>query len=446
MHFFELILYHILKLKKRINVITMGCSKNLIDSERLMRQLDASGFKIIHDAGLDEAPAVVVNTCGFIHDARQESIDMILRCAKAKKDGVIEHLFVTGCLSELYKKELEQEIPEVDRYFGSRSMEEIVSRLTAEGYRYELRNERIVSTPAHYAYLKIAEGCNNSCAFCIIPQIRGPHISTSIEDLAAEAAFLAGKGVRELQIISQDISFYGLDLYGKQMLPKLIERLCEIGGIDWLRLHYAYPNRFPIDILEMMLCEPKICRYLDIPVQHISDKILKKMRRNITGKETRELIETIRSKVPDISLRTSLIVGHPGETEKDFAQLVDFVAQTRFERLGVFTYSHEENTYAAKQYSDRIPKRVKMQRADHIMEIQRNISEEHNRKKIGKTATVIIDRLEGDFYVGRTQFDSPEVDNETLIPSSNNDLKTGSFYEVEIYDATEFDLFARLIE
>jgi len=425
---------------KRINIITMGCSKNLVDSERLMRQLNAAGFETVHNARLDEAPVVVVNTCGFIHDARQESVDMILQCVEAKKKGVIEHLFVTGCLSELYKKELEREVPEVDQYFGARNLEEIIRRLAGK-YRQDFRNERILTTPAHYAYLKIAEGCNRTCAFCSIPLIRGPHVSTPIDDLLCEAAFLAEKGVKELLVISQDVTYYGLDTCGKQMLPELIARLCEIESIRWLRLHYTYPNRFPMEIVEMMQRERKICRYIDIPVQHISDKVLKNMRRNITGSETVALIEKIRSKIPDIALRTTLIVGHPGETDKDFEQLADFVEQTRFDRLGVFTYSHEENTYSAKHYRDTISQKLKQERADHIMKIQQRISEELNRQKIGKTFNVIIDRTEDDFYVGRTEYDSPEVDMEILIPRNNTILNTGNFYPIKIYDATEYDLY-----
>ena len=432
-----------MKADTRINIITMGCSKNLVDSERLMRQLEAAGFECIHDARLDEAPAAVVNTCGFIHDARQESVDMILQCAEAKKKGIIGQLFVMGCLPELYKEELEREIPEVDRYFGARNMEEII-RTLAGNYRCDLRSERVITTPAHYAYLKIAEGCSRACAFCSIPHIRGAHVSTPMEDVVAEASFLAGKGVRELLVISQDVSYYGLDLYRKPMLPELLNRICNIKGIDWVRLHYAYPARFPMEIVEMMLRERKICRYMDIPVQHISDKVLKKMRRNITGSETVALIEKIRDKVPDIALRTTLIVGHPGETEKDFTQLADFVEQTRFDRLGVFTYSHEENTFAAQHYRDSIPQKVKQQRAGHIMEIQRRISEGLNRQKTGKTFTTIIDRAESDYYVGRTEYDSPEVDTEVLIPRGSAVLKTGNFYPVEIYDATEFDLYGKV--
>jgi len=430
-------------LEKRINIITMGCSKNLVDSEHLMRQLDAAGFECVHDARLDEAPVVVVNTCGFIHDARQESVDMILQCVNAKNKGLIEHLFVMGCLSELYKKELEREVPEVDRYFGARNMEEIVRRLAGD-YRFELRNERVISTPAHYAYLKIAEGCDRTCAFCSIPYIRGQHVSKPLEDIISEATYLTGKGVRELLVISQDVSYYGLDLYRKQMLPELMSRLCEIEGIEWVRLHYAYPNRFPMEIVDMMQRERKICRYLDIPVQHISDRILKKMRRNITGSETMALIEKIRGKVPGIALRTTLITGFPGETEKDFTQLADFVEHTRFDRLGVFTYSHEENSYAARHYRDNIPQKVKQERANHIMEIQRRISEELNRQKTGKTFTVIIDRIVGEHYIGRTECDSPEVDMEVLIPRSNAILETGNFYEIEIYGTTEFDLYGKV--
>ncbi len=427
-------------MKNRINIITMGCSKNLVDSEHLMRQLVAAGFEALHDARLDEASAVVVNTCGFIHDARQESIDMILQCVDAKNRGIIEHLFVIGCLSELYQKELEKEIPEVDQYFGTKSMEEIVRRLTND-YRYDLRNERIVSTPGHYAYLKIAEGCNRTCAFCSIPYIRGQHVSVPLDDVTAEATFLAGKGVKELLVISQDITYYGLDLYKQQMLPELIAQLCRIDNIEWIRLHYTYPNRFPMEIIDMMQRERKICRYIDIPIQHISDKVLKKMRRNITGGETSALIDKIRSKVSDIGLRTTLIVGHPGETEKDFMQLVDFVEKTRFDRLGVFTYSHEENTYAATHYRDTIPGKVKRERADHIMSIQKRISEDLNRQKIGRTFKTIIDRCEGDYYIGRTEYDSPEVDMEVLIPYKEQTLEPGQFYTVRVNEATEYDLY-----
>jgi ribosomal protein S12 methylthiotransferase len=337
---------------------------------------------------------------------------------------------------------LEREIPEVNQYFGARNMEEII-RSIASDYRHSICNERIITTPTHYAYLKIAEGCSRTCAFCSIPHIRGPHISTPVEDLVSEAEFLAAKGVSELSVISQDISYYGLDLYRRQMLPELLSRLCEIEGIRWIRLHYAYPNRFPMKIMDLMQREPKICHYLDIPIQHVSDMVLKNMRRNITGKETAALIETIRKKVPGIALRTTLIVGHPGETDRDFEQLVAFVEQTQFDRLGVFTYSHEENTYAALHYRDRTPQKVKRRRADQIMEIQQRISEKLNRQKIGKTFKTIIDRIEGDYYIGRTEYDSPEVDGEVLIPRTSADLKTGNFYDVKIYDAKEYDLYGK---
>jgi len=434
----------------------MGCSKNRVDSERLLRQLDATGFEVKHDALIDAAPVTVINTCGFIHDARQESVDIIVQCIEAKNNGVIKNLFVIGCLSQLYKKDLEQELPEVDQYFGARNIEDISRRLTGN-YRHDLRNERIITTPSHYAYLKIAEGCNRTCAFCSIPHIRGPHVSTPVEDLINEAEMLAAKGVKELLIISQDISYYGLDLYRKQRLPELLARLCEIEGIEWLRLHYAYPNRFPQEIIDLMQRQPKICRYLDIPVQHISDKVLKKMRRNITGKETIELIETIRSKVPDIALRTTLIVGHPGETDKEFTKLVEFVEQTQFDRLGVFTYSHEENSYAAQHYHDRISKREKQDRANYIMEIQSGISKRLNQQKIGKTFKTIIDRNAtppslvgrgsegGDYYIGRTEYDSPEVDMEVLIPHTHTPLKIGNYYQVKINDAKEYDLYGNVI-
>ena len=421
----------------------MGCSKNLVDSERIMRQLEAAGFETIHDAPLNKARTVVVNTCGFIHDARKESVEMILQCVEAKNKGIIDCLYVIGCLSELYKKELETEIPEVNQYFGARNIEVLI-RYLAGNYRYDLRNERIVTTPAHYAYLKIAEGCNCSCAFCAIPHIRGPHVSTPIEDLLDEATLLARKGVREMLVISQDISYYGLDLYRTQKLHELLSRLCAIEGIDWLRLHYAYPNRFPTEILDLMKHERKICRYLDIPVQHISDKVLKMMRRKITGKKTISLIENIREKIPDIALRTTLIVGHPGETDSDFEQLVDFVEKTQFDRLGVFTYSHEEYTYSAKHYNDSISQKLKQERAEYIMSIQKNISEKLNRRKIGKILKIIIDRTDGEYYIGRTEHDSPEVDMEVLIPRSNAVLDTGNFYNVKIYNTKEYDLYGKV--
>ncbi len=421
----------------------MGCSKNLVDSEHLMRQLDAAGFETLHDARLDEAKTVVINTCGFIHDARQESIDMILQCVEAKNQGIIEHLFVIGCLSELYRKELEAEIPEVDQYFGARSLEEIVRSLSND-YRQDLRNERIIATPRHYAYLKIAEGCDRTCAFCSIPHIRGPHVSVPFDDIMNEAHFLANKGVKELLVISQDITYYGIDIYKQQRLPDLVKCLCGIDGIEWVRLHYTYPNHFPMEVVDMTQYERKLCRYIDIPVQHISDAVLKKMRRHITGTEISDLIAEIRHKVPDIELRTTLIVGHPGETEAAFSQLVDFVERTRFEKLGVFTYSHEEGTYAAKHYRDNLSQKVKQERADYIMDIQRKISEELNQQKIGKVFKTLIDRKEGGYYIGRTEYDSPEVDMEVLVPLDGQALDIGQFYPVRIVDATEFDLYGKM--
>ncbi|GHT24333.1 ribosomal protein S12 methylthiotransferase RimO [Bacteroidia bacterium] len=423
----------------------MGCSKNLVDSEHLMQRLKAAGIEALHDARLDEAPVVIVNTCGFIRSAREESLDMILQCVQAKNKGVIERLFVIGCLSEVYKKDLEKEIPEVDSFFGVKSMDEIIGLLT-DGNKPISRLERIITTPAHYAYLKIAEGCDRTCAFCAIPHIRGRHISLLMEEIEAEARSLSAGGVKELLVISQDVTYYGLDNYKKQMLPALTQRLCHIDCIQWIRLHYAYPQHFPLELLDLMLAEPKICRYLDIPVQHIADKVLSKMRRNITGDETRRLLEQIRTKIPDIALRTTLIVGHPGETDKDFEQLLDFVEQTRFDRLGVFTYSHEENTYAAAHYSDRIPQKVKQARADRIMEVQKNISEALNRQKIGKTFTTVIDREEGDYFIGRTEYDSPEVDTEVLIPKAGATCAIGNFYPVRISDASEYDLYGQIVK
>jgi ribosomal protein S12 methylthiotransferase len=418
----------------------MGCSKNLVDSEHLMRQLTASGIEVVHDARLDEASTVIVNTCGFIHDAREESVNMILQCVDAKNKGIIENLFVMGCLSELYQKELEKEIPEVTGYFGVRNMEEVIRKLVGE-YRTVLRTERTITTPRHYAYLKIAEGCNRTCAFCSIPNIRGAHVSVPLEEVEREAYFLAAQGVKELLVISQDVTYYGLDRYHKQMLPELMERLCRVDGIEWIRLHYADPSLFPMQIIEMMQHERKICRYVDIPVQHISDKMLKIMRRNITGKETMCLIDAIREKLPDVALRTTLIVGHPKETDDDFAQLVRFVEQTRFDRLGIFTYSHEENTYSAKHYKDNVPEKLKRERADYIMHLQKDISEELNFRKVGKVFKTLIDREENGFYVGRTEYDSPEVDMEILIQKSDEVLQIGYFYPVQISDAVEFDLY-----
>ena len=427
---------------KRVDVITLGCSKNLVDSEFLIRQLEAGGFSVEHDPADPRGEIVVINTCGFIGDAKEESIDTILDFAEAKKRGKIRKLFVMGCLSERYFDQLGREIPEVDKFYGKFNWKELISEM-GSSYRPDLTNERSLTTPAHFAWLKISEGCNRTCSYCAIPIITGKHRSRAIEDLLDEASFLASKGVKELQVIAQDLSYYGTDLYKKRMLATLIEKLTEIEGIEWVRLHYAYPAGFPGDVLDVMAQNPKVCAYMDIALQHISDNILKLMRRGITKKESIQLIREMREKVPGIHLRTTMITGHPGETRKDFEELLEFISATRFERLGVFTYSHEEDTFAWKNYEDNIPFTVKQERADRIMELQRNISRELNEQKVGQTLKVIIDRKEDGFFVGRTEFDSPEVDPEVLIPDSEN-LKTGQFYNVRITAADDYDLYGRI--
>lgn len=429
--------------KKKIHVITMGCSKNLVDSERLMRQFEASGYEVEHDGPVGKAHCVIINTCGFIHDARQESVDMILECVEARNKGAIKHLYVMGCLSERYKDELKDEIPEVDAYFGARDIREVLNAMQLSA-REDLMGERILTTPEHYAFLKIAEGCDRTCAFCSIPLIRGKHLSRPLEDIVTEARFLATQGVKELLVISQDFTYYGLDLYKESKLAELVRQLCAIDGIEWVRLHYTYPVKFPMEILDLMLTEPKLCRYLDIPVQHISTSVLQSMKRNITREQTIELLRDIRAKVPDIALRTTLLVGHPGETEADFEELVAFVQEMRFDRLGVFTYSHEEGTYAGLHYQDDIPEEVKTVRSERIMEVQSAISQELNQQKVGKVFRVLFDRVEGDFYVGRTQYDSPEVDMEVLVPVSATGICVGTFYEVRITEASEYDLFGEI--
>lgn len=423
---------------RNINLITMGCSKNLVDSERLMRQLEASGWHLVHNGEVQDARVVVVNTCGFISDAKKESVDMILRCVRAKEEGLIDHLFVMGCLSERYKDELREEIPEVDAFFGARSLDDVLEALQAEEHE-SLRFERKLTTPSHYAYLKIAEGCNRTCSFCIIPQIRGPYVSRPMEDIVEEARWLASQGVRELLVIAQDLTCYGIDLYKQQMLPELVRRLCAIDGIEWVRLHYMYPVRFPMEILDMMQTEPKLCKYVDIPVQHVSTEVLHKMRRHITSEKTTELLRTIRERVPGVTIRTTLMVGHPGEGKEEFEELVRFVNEFGFDRLGVFTYSHEENTYADNHYDDEVPERVKKERADRIMKLQSRISAARNDEKVGKVLRVIIDREEAEWYVGRTEGDSPEVDGEVLVEKTLA-LQPGSFQNVRITGAMEYDL------
>lgn len=426
---------------KRINIITLGCSKNTVDTEHLAAQLAAMDYEIVFDSDRTTADVVVINTCGFIGDAKQESIDTILRAAQLKEQGRIKELFVIGCLSERYADELRPELPEVDDFFGVNNWEDIVDRLGAE-YRKECETERVLSTPSHYAYLKIAEGCNWMCGYCAIPLIRGRFRSVPMEALVAEAEKLAACGVKELMVIAQDTTYYGVDLYGERKLAELLERLCRIEGIEWIRLHYAYPTDFPDNVIEVMAREKKICRYLDIPFQHISDNQLTAMKRRHTKAEAMALIERLRAAIPDIVLRTTLLVGYPGETEEDFKELMEFVQATKFERLGVFAYSEEEGTYSATRLKDDVPEEVKHERVERIMRLQERVSLENNRCRVGDTMRVIIDRKEGDYYIGRSEFDSPEVDQELIIDSRGKRLYRGRFYEVKITDSEEFDLYA----
>lgn len=428
--------------QKTIHFITLGCSKNLVDSEHLMKQIEYSGYEVTHNSDNIKSGTVIINTCGFIRDAKQESIDTILEFAHAKIEGKIQNLFVIGCLSELYKDELKKEIPEVDKFFGVNNVDEILKNLGI-GVHKELLSDRFQTTPKHFAYLKISEGCDRTCAFCTIPVIRGKHISVSIEKLKEEAQQLSNQGVKELILIAQDLTYYGLDLYKERRLASLLEELVTIEGIEWIRLHYAYPHKFPMDVVDVMKKNPKICRYLDIPFQHISDAVLHKMRRGNNRMQAIELIKKLRSEIPGITIRTTMLVGHPGETESDFIQLLDFVKETRFERLGVFPYSHEEKSFAYSNYEDEISEDIKNYRVDTLMELQRQISAEINHEKIGKEYKVIIDRREGDFFIGRTEFDSPEVDNEVLVSASDN-IKIGNFYAIKITDANEFDLIGNV--
>ena len=429
---------------KKIDVVTLGCSKNLVDSESLIKQFEAGGFSVAHDAENPEGDIAIINTCGFIGDAKEESIETILNFAEAKKRGEIKKLFVMGCLSERYSKQLKEELPEVDAIYGKFDWKQIVEDL-GQNYRADLINERSLTTPHHYAYFKISEGCNRTCSYCAIPMITGKHKSKPIEQLVEEAERLASKGVKELQMIAQDLSFYGLDNYKQMRLAELTQKVADVSGIDWVRLHYAYPAGFPFDVLKVMNEHPNVCNYLDIALQHISDPMLKAMRRNVTKAETYRLVERMRKEVPGIHLRTTMITGHPGETEQDFNEMLNFVREARFERLGVFPYSHEEDTYAYKNYKDDIPQEVKQERADAIMEVQENISWEINQEKVGKQMKVIIDRKEEDYYVGRTEFDSPEVDPEVLIPVGSADLETGEFYQVKVTDAEAYDLFGTMV-
>lgn len=422
--------------KNKINVVTLGCSKNVYDSEVLMGQLRANNKEVAHE---EEGNVVVINTCGFIANAKEESVNTILEYVQKKEEGLVDKVFVTGCLSERYKPDLQREIPNVDEYFGTSDLPNLLKALGAD-YKHELIGERLTTTPKNYAYLKIAEGCDRPCSFCAIPLMRGKHKSKPIEELVAEAEKLAAKGVKELILIAQDLTYYGLDLYKKRNLAELLQALVKVEGIEWIRLHYAFPTGFPMDVLEVMREEPKICNYIDIPLQHISDAILKSMRRGTTQAKTTNLLQDFRTAVPDMAIRTTLIVGYPGETEEDFAILRDWVQEMRFERLGCFTYSHEENTHAYSLVDD-VPEEVKQQRANEIMEIQSQISWELNQEKIGKTFRCIIDRKEGTYFVGRTEFDSPDVDNEVLIDASKHYVKIGDFTMVKIIDAADFDLY-----
>ena len=425
--------------KNKINVITLGCSKNTYDSEVLMGQLKSNNKNVVHE---EEGNIVVINTCGFIDNAKQQSIDTILENVKKKNEGLIDKVFVTGCLSERYKPDLKKEIPDVDEYFGTTEMPSLLKHLDAD-YKYELIGERLLTTPKNYAYLKISEGCDRPCSFCAIPLMRGKHKSVSIEDLVSQAKILAEKGIKELILIAQDSTYYGIDLYGTRSLSKLLKELVKVDGIEWIRLHYAFPNGFPVDVLEVINSEPKICNYIDIPLQHISNKILKSMKRGASMEKINDLLQMFRDKVPEIAIRTTLIVGYPGETNEDYELLKEWVKNTKFDRLGCFTYSHEENT-GAYELIDDVPQKIKNERLNEIMEIQSQISWELNQKKIGKKFKVLIDRKRGNYYVGRTQYDSPDVDNEVLIQADTNFLRVGEFVDVKIIEASDFDLYAEV--
>lgn len=426
--------------KNTINVVTLGCSKNVYDSEVLMGQLKANNKEVVHE---EEGNIVVINTCGFINNAKEESVNTILEYVKQKEEGAVDKVFVTGCLSERYKPDLQKEIPNVDQYFGTTELPGLLKALGAD-YKHELIGERLTTTPKNYAYLKIAEGCDRPCSFCAIPLMRGKHRSKPIEELVEESEKLASNGVKELILIAQDLTYYGLDLYKNRNLAELLEELVKVEGIEWIRLHYAFPTGFPMDVLEVMKREEKICNYIDIPLQHISDRILKSMRRGTNKEKTTKLLRDFRNAVPGMTIRTTLIVGYPGEAEEDFQTLKNWVGEMRFERLGCFTYSHEENTHAYNLEDD-VPEEIKQQRANEIMELQSQISWELNQEKIGKSFKVVIDRKEGNYFIGRSEFDSPDVDNEVLIDATDTYLKTGDFYNVKITEAADFDLYAELV-
>lgn len=431
--------------KKTIDIITLGCSKNLVDSEMLMKQLAVNGYEVKHDPEVSKGRIVVINTCGFIGDAKEESINMILEFAEAKEMGRIDKLFVMGCLSERYLKELEIEIPQVDKFYGKFNWTELVKDLK-KTYLEEYKDKRILTTPSHYAYLKIAEGCNRHCAYCAIPIITGKYKSRPMEDILSEVEYLVSLGVKEFQVIAQDLTYYGKDIYDRYALPELIEKMAAIQGVEWIRLHYAYPTHFPHDLLRVIRENKNICKYMDIALQHISDNVLSAMKRNITSAETYKLLDEFRKEVPGIHLRTTLMVGFPGETEEDFEQLKDFVRRARFERMGAFAYSEEDGTFAAQKYEDNIPEEVKQARLDELMAIQQEISSEIASAKIGNVYKVIIDRIEGEYYIGRTEYDSPEVDPEVLIKYDENlQLNIGDFYSVKIVDADDFDLYGEIV-
>ncbi|MEJ7643400.1 MAG: 30S ribosomal protein S12 methylthiotransferase RimO [Chryseolinea sp.] len=429
--------------KTKVNIVTLGCSKNLVDSEVLLTQLRGNGIDAVHESAQDDASVVVINTCGFIDNAKQESIDTILRYVDAKQEGIVDRVYVTGCLSQRYKDDLQKEIPEVDAWFGTRDLSRMLKVFKAN-YKQELVGERILTNPSHYAYLKISEGCDRPCSFCAIPLMRGRHISRPMEELVLEATNLARNGTKELLVIAQESTFYGLDLYKKRNLAELMQRLSDVPGIEWIRLHYAYPAGFPLDVLDVMAERSNICKYIDIPLQHGSSRILQLMRRGITREKTEQLLDTLRDRVPGIAIRTTMIAGYPGETESDVEEMQRFIEQSRFDRLGVFTYSHEENTYAHNMIDD-VPAEVKQQRMEDIMDLQQNISLQLNAEKVGKTFKVLVDRREAGTFIGRTEYDSPEVDNEVLIESPQDYLRIGDFVDVSVLSATEFDLTGEVV-
>jgi ribosomal protein S12 methylthiotransferase len=430
--------------KNKVNVVTLGCSKNLVDSEVLMGQLKANKFEVEHESTKDDASIVIINTCGFVDNAKQESIDTILRYVDAKSEGLVDKVYVTGCLSERYKSDLEKEIPLVDAYFGTRELPRLLKTLKAD-YKHELVGERLLTTPNHYAYFKISEGCDRPCSFCAIPLMRGKHISVPEDELMQRAKILAKNGTKELLLIAQDLTYYGLDIYKKRTLASLLDKLSDVEGIEWMRLHYAFPSGFPMEALDVMKNKSNICNYLDIPLQHISNNMLKSMRRGITKEKTIEVISDIRNKVPDIAIRTTLIAGYPGETEKDHEEMLRWVEDSKFERLGIFTYSHEENTHAHLLVDD-VPEDVKQERAAAVMALQQGISLSVNQSKIGNTYKVLFDRKEGDYFIGRTEYDSPDVDNEVLVAAKDTYLSVGSFAHVKIDKAEEFDLYGKVVE